>query len=353
MQEIGYGRLRDIGGLPELLQSLAGDEGLARAFRDQDLPLALLEAPDATVPMRDIMALYHRASEITGRRSFGLEASRDIDMSQHGDMGRYIMQAPDLVRAFARFRAALPYYETGSALEIEAAGSEVRFGYWNIYQSLVGWRHTGDFTLCALADVIDGFLGRGWQPLRIETCYGEGPWIRDLEDHFGVPVLHGRHSVAIVMDRETVTACRRRRAPDGEWLVSFDDLRRLGNGLPRTFPQIIENAVRRRLVTGSTDIDGAAAMLGLGPRTVQRRLGDHGLTYRDLVLRCRMHHACDLLREADATVVQIARSLGYASAPQFVRAFKSRIGITPQEYRRSHIRTDANRGSVPALTAAG
>lgn len=351
MDAIGYGRMRDLGGLPDLLQSLAGDAGLARAFRDQDLPLALLTAPDATVPMRDILALYHRASEITGRRSFGLEASADVDISQHGEMGSYITQAPDLVRATTRFRAALPYYETGSTLGIEARGREVRIAYRNIYQDLVGWRHVGDFTLCVIADLVAGYLGRDWRPLRIETCYDEGPWIQDLEDHFGAPVRHGQRSVAIILDREAIRASARRPDTHDDWLVSLGDLRRLGATLPRTFPQIVENIVKRRLISGSADLDGAAAMLGLGPRTVQRRLGDHGLSYRDLVVRCRMRHACELLTEADAAIGKIARSLGYASTPQFIRAFKSRIGITPKEYRRSHFWNRAAGGSMTAPAA--
>ena len=78
MTEIGYGRLRDLGGLPDLMSSLAGEEGLNRAFRDQGLPIALLATPDTPVPMRDIIGLYRHAAEITGTRSIGLNANSDI-----------------------------------------------------------------------------------------------------------------------------------------------------------------------------------------------------------------------------------------------------------------------------------
>ena len=93
MTELGFGRLRDLGGLPDLLRHLAGEEGLHRAFRDQNVPLELLDVPDALVPMRDIVALYQRASEIACLRSFGLQATREFEIVDHGLTGQYIMQA--------------------------------------------------------------------------------------------------------------------------------------------------------------------------------------------------------------------------------------------------------------------
>jgi AraC-like DNA-binding protein len=46
-----------------------------------------------------------------------------------------------------------------------------------------------------------------------------------------------------------------------------------------------------------------------------------------------MGRACNLLAEPELSVLQISREVGYASAPQFIRAFKSSVGTTPMEYR--------------------
>jgi len=117
---------------------LAGDEELSRAFRDQGLPTALLATPDAAVRMRDLIGLYRCAAEITGVRSFGLQASTGVRVEQHGLFGQYLMQARNLPHALERFRTALPYHESGSSLEIEAKGNEIRIGYRNLHQGLVG-----------------------------------------------------------------------------------------------------------------------------------------------------------------------------------------------------------------------
>ncbi|MBE9558507.1 MAG: AraC family transcriptional regulator ligand-binding domain-containing protein [Proteobacteria bacterium] len=335
MTEIGYSRMRDLGCLPDLLKSLAGKEGVNRVFRDQGLPIGLLGTPDVAVPMRDLVALYQRAAEITGVRSFGLQATKDFDPEQHGLAGRYIMQGRDLPGALERFRTALPYHESGSSLEIEAKGNELRIGYRNVYQDIVGWRHFGDYKLCVIANVISGYLGDGWRPLRIETCNAKGPWEQDHEDFFAAPVHCREDRTAIVLERETVRTNGQARVIEPRQMVSLGDLRRLGETLPRDLPAVVANIVERRLTSGAADLDGTAATLGLGSRTLQRRLGEHGLSYRDLVLRQRMRRAHELLAEPELTVRQVGREVGYSSTPQFTRAFKTHFKATPQEFRES------------------
>ncbi|MEM0961509.1 MAG: AraC family transcriptional regulator [Bacteroidota bacterium] len=51
------------------------------------------------------------------------------------------------------------------------------------------------------------------------------------------------------------------------------------------------------------------------------------------VTRWRMHVAATVLREEDATVVEVADRLGYASEAAFSRAFKRVVGVPPSEAR--------------------
>jgi AraC-like DNA-binding protein len=283
--------------------------------------------------MRDVIGLYHRAAAVTGLRSFGLQSTTDVDVQDHGLIGHYVMQAQDLPNALGRFRTALPHHENGSSLELETRGNELRIGYRTIYQDLVGWQHGGDFTLCVIADVISSFLGDDWRPLRIETCYKKGSWLQDHEDHFDAPVHADQDRVAIVLDRQAVRSSKRRRPVERDALVTIADLRRLSDSLPRDFLETVANTVDHRMADGVTDLENTASTLGLGPRTLQRRLSDFGLSYRELLLRCRMRRARDLLAEPQNGVSQVAKQVGYASTAQFTRAFKAYTGTAPRKFR--------------------
>ncbi|MGI9511568.1 MAG: AraC family transcriptional regulator ligand-binding domain-containing protein [Anderseniella sp.] len=333
MTEFGYGRIRDLGGMPDLLREMAGQKGLGRVFHDQDMSISILETPDAVVPMRDLICLYDNAARITSARSFGLVASSGLTAEDYGLACLYAIQAPNLLTALKRFQTALPYHESGSSLRLAADGDELRVGYHNIYQNLAGWRHSGDFTLCGLSTLIGAYLDEGWQPLRIDTCYAKGRWAQDHECLFDAPVTFGRDDISVVLNREVVHHSNGTRRIEPGQMLSVADVRRTGDELPRDLPSMVVNVVERRLLEQDVDIEGTAAVLGLGPRTLQRRLSGDGLNYRDLVLHCRMRRARELLAEPEAAIHQIAHEVGYSSTPQFYRAFKTYIGTTPEGYR--------------------
>jgi AraC-like DNA-binding protein len=58
------------------------------------------------------------------------------------------------------------------------------------------------------------------------------------------------------------------------------------------------------------------------------------LTYSDLITELRYEHAARLLRESDATALEIALEVGYEDPSHFSRAFKRIAGVSPREYRR-------------------
>jgi AraC-like DNA-binding protein len=69
------------------------------------------------------------------------------------------------------------------------------------------------------------------------------------------------------------------------------------------------------------------------PRTLNRRLRRSGTTYRQIREECIHAHACQLLRETELTIDEIAARLHYAHTPTFIRAFHRWSGSTPAAWR--------------------
>ena len=88
------------------------------------------------------------------------------------------------------------------------------------------------------------------------------------------------------------------------------------------------------LADGSSNISRAAEAAGMSVRTLQRRLGDLGLTYARLRDEVRLETACRLLDESEVNVAQAALALGYSDPAHFTRAFTRWTGSTPRAYRR-------------------
>ncbi len=111
----------------------------------------------------------------------------------------------------------------------------------------------------------------------------------------------------------------------------------------------LERAIdRERLfVQEGLTIGALAAHVGTS-ESVLRRVINQGLGYRnfnDYLHAVRIREACAALARPDLArtpILSIAMNVGYGSIGVFNRAFKSRVGVTPTDYRRSAIeRADA------------
>lgn len=102
---------------------------------------------------------------------------------------------------------------------------------------------------------------------------------------------------------------------------------------PEILPRL-EELLRDRIANGSPPIGSVARELGLSIRTLQRRLGERGLAYRDVVASVRRRLAEAYLLETTIPIGQIALRLGYSELSAFDRAFRSWHGVSPGRFRR-------------------
>lgn len=75
---------------------------------------------------------------------------------------------------------------------------------------------------------------------------------------------------------------------------------------------------------------------GLSTRSLQRRLRDAELSFTRLVRQVRLHEACRLLNDSDASVTTVGFCAGFSDSAHFSRDFRASMGMTPSNYRALH-----------------
>ena len=73
------------------------------------------------------------------------------------------------------------------------------------------------------------------------------------------------------------------------------------------------------------------------PRSMQRRLGEEGMTFFDVVDNWRCARALRLIAVPGVTVREISERLLYSDAAHFIRAFKRWTGVSPLAYREDRV----------------
>jgi AraC-like DNA-binding protein len=97
------------------------------------------------------------------------------------------------------------------------------------------------------------------------------------------------------------------------------------------FRVTLRAALRERSLT----LDSVAARLALSPRTLQRRLAEHGTTWRAEVAAVREQTAMDLLRDTDLPLGAVAGRVGYSDVRALRRAVIRWQGTAPGDLRRT------------------
>ncbi len=158
------------------------------------------------------------------------------------------------------------------------------------------------------------------------------------DDFFGCPVKFGATADYFVLSRRDVdqpllTANR-------ELAATFDAI--LATQLAELRDGDLESRCRGFLLqaftSGEPSEEGLASALAMSRRTLQRKLGELGLTYRGLLERTRYDLALRYLDDPRKTVTDITFLLGFSEQSAFTRAFKRWHGHAPTAYRERLVR---------------
>jgi AraC-like DNA-binding protein len=109
------------------------------------------------------------------------------------------------------------------------------------------------------------------------------------------------------------------------------------NDLAKKLPvEIITRFISNQLPFGVPEIEDAAQNLQMSVRTLQRKLGEHELTFTALVNNIRQDLAFNYLQNTNIKIIYITQMLGFSEQSAFQRAFKRWTGNTPKYFRDNH-----------------
>jgi AraC-like DNA-binding protein len=78
----------------------------------------------------------------------------------------------------------------------------------------------------------------------------------------------------------------------------------------------------------------AATLCDLSPFQFSRNFKkEHGVTFRDFVVRVRIQRAAELMKHSSVSVTEAAFVVGFNDLSYFARMFRRQLGVTPSHYR--------------------
>lgn len=281
---------------------------------------------------------YDFFAELAERDPDGLVLPLRIGASmrteEYGAFGLAWKSAPDLRGSFLRSERYGRVLGSAETYALEETEEGLFFCLEKAGDGRPGMLLSNEASLSAVDAICREVSTADFNPLAI--CFKHAPRgdVAVYEKHFGCPVLFETGRDALQLRKADIEAPNR---VGDETIAGFFD-RHLEKELATAAPEggletKVRRAVANELSEGVPTLSGVASKLGIGSRTLQRRLSDRGISFQTVVDMARKDLARRLLRETSYSLAEIAFLTGFAEQSAFTRAFKRWAGQTPRSYR--------------------
>jgi AraC-like DNA-binding protein len=323
-----------IGAMVVRAATLRGASGAAIRARTGFEP-ALARDPDARITLATETALWMAAIELTGDPAIGLHAAETLEPGAFDVIEWAIRTAPTVRTALERLARYNRIEHDAAVFTIIDRGHRVRIEHAFRITGGEQCRASADFTIASIVIIASAISATSIRALHVELV-GEAPASTDEHTRiFGVVPTFGAAVNAIELAASDVA----RPCPAADPALSRVIERHAEAVLARIPDPAATTAERVRARVAAVLVDGEVALadvakyLKMSERSLQRRLGDEGRRFDELVDDLRHELAQRYLADPAIALGEIAYLLGYSEPSAFHRAFKRWTGTTPTAYR--------------------
>lgn len=308
-----------------------------RLLEQVQLSVFALDNPEALIARHQAFLFLQKAAQKEGIENLGLLVGQATSIANLGIFGRIICQSLTLYDAFNTAKNIITANNSGEILWIQEQEETAWFCHRYLHTRGLNCHLAAQFALTLMNELVSIALGKPWQPLEI---YLQGRQLKQLKncgfssetkiqtDRGFTGIFFPRSFLSLPLNHQfdlNHQPCQK----DWDKLHSSSPAENLSGSL--------QQAIAPLLPGGYPDIHLATEITGMSVRTLQRRLGEEGLTYTRLVEKIRFEQAVLWLQEPQLKLIDIAVELGYSDAAHFTRAFKRWTGLSPRDFRRQQL----------------
>lgn len=300
------------------------------------LPLACLTDTDFKVSVAAVSRVLELAAKQADEPAFGLRLAEDRRLSNLGPLGLLLRDVPTLREALEVVVRHVRIHNEAMSLVVERAKGQVTI---RIAVSGAGNEPVAQLTELVLGVTfrfLQVFLGASWRPQLVCFSHGRPARASAHRQFFGCTVSFGEEFNGIVCDEDALNAPN----PGADPVMT----RYIGQVLqqPAAHDLAWETRVRQcvalLLPRGYCRTEIVAQHLGVGTRTLTRRLAEEGWRFTAVVDAVRDELVARYLADGSKPLGEIAYLLGFSMPSAFSRWHRQRHGKPARQAMQSRRR---------------
>ncbi len=295
----------------------------------------MVDETDSRIPTEQVSNLWRAAYELSGDPDLALHAIEVLPFGAYRVIDFIIWNAPTVGAALAKISDYFPLINNIVRLPFQVGEHVVTYAIDAAAEPAFVTRPYAEYLLGAVFLRTCFNMREPYRLLRVDFTHPRPTSVTEHERIFGCPVAFGADSCQLVIAREVWDSPRTGTDPM-LFSVLNGHAKALLDAQPAG-PAIVERVratIGAELRGGDPGLESVAKQLAMSPRTLQRRLSEHGVIFNDVLDTMRSGAARTYLAQRDIAATEIAYLLGFAEQSSFNRAFKRWTGQTPGEFRR-------------------
>lgn len=313
---------------------LGGD--LPRLLSEAGLTLAQLRDGDFLLGSHQVIHLLASGAERLACPDLGMRVAGHQGIEMLGLLGTLLCAQPNLQAAFAAAQRYMALHNKAEHWRLQQHGGRV---YVRRIEHFYGAEHAQQYremAVAACARLAREICGNPEvRPLRVEFSHSPLAAEKTYRQHFGCEVLFNQEHDCLVFAGSVMTLAVKPLSSQAQARID-DYLRDLLASLHDSLEMQVRTLITQTLGLHLHSLEHIAALLGLHPRTLQRRLLAENLSFKQLVVEVKMQLASWHLHASAMDLTRLADALGYNDLAAFSRAFKNHHGVSPSRWREQH-----------------
>lgn len=315
------------------------DEGgsVAHVLHGTGLDLTGLDDGEDDIALAQLLQGYRNANRMAGDRPWALQIGRQLGLTDYGFYGYALMCSPTLRKALEfsikYHRLAAPTVTMSLASEIKDGLCELRVED-RLHEPEI-YRFNIELQIGLIFSLLRDVIGQDFRLERVTTRFAEPPYLDALRSIMECPVFCGSEQNALYFDAGLLDQPLR-RANLTTWKATRTACDELLEGVTSKTP--ITQAVYETLIRDTRQFaasEDVASALNLSERTLRRRLGEEGTTFRAIKGEVLSKLGVEFILTTEMTAEEVSERLGFSDPSNFCKSFKSWTGYTITEFRKS------------------
>ncbi len=307
-------------------------------FAQAGLEFDRLRDVDARYHVGGMTVLWRLAAEATNSPHIGLLVASQMQPGALHALGSALLASTSLADSFQRLDRYSRLVSNAGRWIVAEQGQQVFARLEVVEQGVQVADEAVDAFLAAAVRIGRLMTLDRYRPLQVHLVRTAPARPAVYREHFGCPVQFDAACNGLLIDLESWHAPVRGANPAvaqateriaRDYLARFDR-ERIGH---RARSELL-----RQLPAGEPSLAELAATLQLSARSLQRRLGDEGLSYKQLLDETRRELAMAYLGQSRHSLTEIAFLLGFSDQSNFNRAFRRWTGQSPRQFRTHRLR---------------